>query len=130
LKTLIKYTLLIIFVFTTLLYNIRFSYFLYQYHFNNKVFIENYCVNKDKPSLKCNGKCELVKIAKEGHKQEQPNKKISDLEILFFMHDKTLFAINKNILIFQPILTSCNKHNFDCLIYLDRPPKINFQILI
>src|SRR5210317_1535035 len=29
------------------------------YEFNKSQFIENYCENKDKPELKCNGKCHL-----------------------------------------------------------------------
>jgi hypothetical protein len=117
------------FVVSTLLYNTRFSYFIYQYHFNNKVFTENYCINKDKPELKCNGKCELAKLAKAAEKQEQNNKNISDIEILFFIHVTTLFEIKKNSVIILPIQTSCNKHNYECLIYFDPPPKINFQAL-
>lgn len=107
----------------------RFSYFAYQYHFNNKVFTENYCVNKDKPELKCNGKCELAKLAKAAEKQEQNNKNISDSEIIFFIQTIPTFEIAKVDFFQQSIRTSCNKHNFKYLVYFDPPPKINFQVL-
>lgn len=112
-----------------MLYNTRFSYFVYQYHFNNKVFTENYCVNKDKPELKCNGKCELAKLAKAAEKQEQNNKNISDSEINFFIQTIPTFEIAKVEYFQQSIRTSCNKHNYQCLIYFDPPPKINSQVL-
>lgn len=128
-KTIINYFLLLLFVVSTILYNARFSYFVYQYHFNNKVFTENYCINKDKPELKCNGKCELAKVAKAAEKQEKTNKKISDSEIDFFIQIIPTFEITKVAIFQQSIRTTCNKHNYECLFYFDPPPKINFQTL-
>lgn len=117
---------MLLFIVSTMLYSTRFSYFVYQYHFNNNVFTENYCVNKDKPELKCNGKCELAKLAKAAEKQEQSNKNISDSEINFFIQTIPTFEITKVEYFQQSIRTSCNKHNHKCLDYLDPPPKINF----
>ena len=39
------------------------------YGFNREVFIELFCVNKDRPDLHCDGKCELSKMFRE--KQEE-----------------------------------------------------------
>ena len=112
-----------------MLYNTRFSYFTYQYHFNNKEFTEKYCVNKDKPELKCNGKCELSKIAKAAEQEQKNTKHSSDLDITFFIHSAPTFEILKINKEFLPIQISCNKHNYKCLNFLDPPPKINFQVL-
>lgn len=55
----------------------------------NKEFITlNYCVNKSKPKLKCNGKCHLKKQLKAQEKQENNSK--SDAknldEVQFCLH--------------------------------------------
>lgn len=39
------------------------------YGFNREVFIELFCVNKDRPDLHCDGKCELSRMFRE--KQEE-----------------------------------------------------------
>lgn len=39
------------------------------YGFDKEVFIELFCVNKDRPDLHCDGKCELSKMFRE--KQEE-----------------------------------------------------------
>ena len=38
------------------------------YGFDRDVFIELFCINKDRPYLHCDGKCELSKILKEKQK--------------------------------------------------------------
>lgn len=39
------------------------------YGFNPEVFIELFCVNKDRPDLHCDGKCELSKMFREKQKE-------------------------------------------------------------
>lgn len=46
------------------------------YLINKEFIIFNYCENKSKPKLKCNGKCHLKKQLKEQEKQEAPAKNI------------------------------------------------------
>ncbi len=53
------------------------------------------CENKDKPALKCNGKCHLMKELAKASNSEKPindsSKKISlDTENLFFNNSKTV----------------------------------------
>lgn len=36
-------------------------------------FVELFCVNQDKPEMKCNGKCELSKLAKQNPSNEKPS---------------------------------------------------------
>lgn len=39
------------------------------YGFDSEVFIELFCVNKDRPDLHCDGKCELSKMFREKQKE-------------------------------------------------------------
>jgi len=58
------------------------------YYYWNKDFIaKNYCENKAKPQLKCNGKCHLSKQLKKQDQTEQkqvPNLKDAGEWVLFF----------------------------------------------
>jgi hypothetical protein len=47
---------------------------LSNYLINKEFIIFNYCENKSKPKLKCNGKCHLTKQLKEQEKQESSSK--------------------------------------------------------
>lgn len=40
------------------------------YQFNIKYIVENYCVNKDKPELHCNGKCYLMQQLNKASSQK------------------------------------------------------------
>jgi hypothetical protein len=125
LKKVINLLILLFFVVSTLLYNMRFSYFVYQYHFNNKVFTESYCINKDKPELKCNGKCELAKLAKAAEKQEQKNKTISEKEIDFIIpsfDDFSYFSLYYPQLKFY---SECNLYSDFLQLKNYPPPKLN-----
>lgn len=47
---------------------------LSNYLINKEFIIFNYCENKSKPKLQCNGKCHLTKQLKEQEKQESSSK--------------------------------------------------------
>ena len=49
------------------------------YLFENETFTELFCVNKEIPELKCNGQCELSKIAGQEKNKSEP---VSLLDIL------------------------------------------------
>ncbi|MDP3353050.1 MAG: hypothetical protein Q8S44_04845 [Flavobacteriaceae bacterium] len=45
----------------------------YSYYYIDPVgFIEKLCENKDKPTLKCNGKCHLKKVAQDTNNEQKP----------------------------------------------------------
>ncbi len=61
-------------------FNLKHVFLQYEFTFNNESFTEKYCVNKDKPELKCNGKCHLKKSLKS--ENEKPtNTSFFDIEI-------------------------------------------------
>jgi hypothetical protein len=55
------------------------------YRINNASFLKN-CVNKNRPQLRCNGKCQLMKkmMEREHQEQEHPDSKPGSQNILFF----------------------------------------------
>lgn len=71
-------------------YTLRFSFLLLDYTFNNKNFTENFCINKDNPTLKCNGKCHLkkesIKITENNKPIHSEQKQTTNqtIEIIFF----------------------------------------------
>ncbi len=64
---------------------------------DTKNFVELFCVNKEKPELQCNGKCELSKLAESDTSKEKPGYlDILQKEILLF-YTSTYTATSKNI---------------------------------
>ena len=76
----------------------KFSYLVVEFTTNNKAFTEKYCSNKNKPELKCNGKChlkaELAKASKENIPASQESKNIVILDLLF-LETLSEFKFNK-----------------------------------
>ncbi len=65
------------------------------YYLDQSDFIQQFCVNKDKPELKCNGKCHLKKVTKENNSTENPSsKKIIVKELLFFLENLSQFELS------------------------------------
>jgi hypothetical protein len=61
------------------------------YYFNTAAFAKN-CENKNKPKLKCNGSCQMMKKLKQEEKKDQqnPERKINYKNITIF--SKSYFA--------------------------------------
>lgn len=64
-------------------FNLKTTILQFEYSFFNKSFTEQFCQNKAKPELKCNGKCHLKKINKEQDNQDSSKKSFADNEVLF-----------------------------------------------
>jgi hypothetical protein len=127
LKIILKYTALLILVLVTLLYNAGMTYSVLYYSLDNDAFTEKYCVNKEKPILKCNGKCELAKIAKATEKQNPEKNSITEKEyILFFqLPDNLEFTVFTTV--HKSIVTKCKLHDFIVPETNFHPPKLRFS---
>ena len=99
------------------------------YQLNIDYIIETYCVNKDKPELKCNGKCHLAKqLQVVNSKQDKSNSKT---DLLFEAFYPVYFVNTQNLIskqTFMPILNENNWHlkylkDTEILSSLFRPPK-------
>lgn len=56
------------------------------------------CINKDKPDLKCNGKCFLAQKIKQVQEEEETSKNVSQkLEISFFFNRCPQFEFNNSL---------------------------------
>jgi len=73
-----------------LLWNIFHVAITYGYYYvDQSGFIEQFCVNKEKPALKCNGKCHLKEVAeKDSTNNEAPLKMIASKDITLFVLEK------------------------------------------
>lgn len=103
------------------------TYSVLYYSLDNVSFTEKYCVNKEKPVLQCNGKCELAKIAKATEKQNQDKNSVAEKEyVLFFQSaDNVNFIINNPVN--KGIATKCNLYNFTVSEVNFHPPKRHFS---
>ena len=65
----------------------------YTYYYLDKAgFIENLCVNKDKPEMHCDGKCHLKKVAENSTKNDkEPFKGVTFKEITLFVVEQEAF---------------------------------------
>jgi len=75
---------------------------VFEYMINYEYISKVLCVNKDKPKMKCNGKCHLMQELAKSSENEKPisDKKISvqEFEVLFFQ-DLTSYAISCDALL-------------------------------
>lgn len=77
-KTFVAILFLLLFGIAT---NVKPSYYYY-WKVNQKAITKEYCVNKEKPILACNGKCHLAKkINQSSEKQDKRNSEKSNLRI-------------------------------------------------
>jgi hypothetical protein len=103
------------------------TYAVLYYSLNNSDFTEKFCVNKDKPVLKCNGKCKLAKLAKETEKNNSDkNNSIENETVLYFQSIEKfqfiVFLSSKN-----SIKTKCHLHNFNLSEFNFHPPNCYFS---
>lgn len=98
------------------------------YSFDNVAFTEKYCENKAKPLLKCNGKCQLAKLANENKTEQNETVNFSLKEIVLYFQSLT----NTDFLIFLPqkstIISKESSYRFALSPFLFRPPNARFLI--
>ncbi|SHG96900.1 hypothetical protein SAMN05444372_11266 [Flavobacterium micromati] len=82
---LIQNSFIFLILISILCFNLRTTILQFEYSFFNESFTEQFCQNKAKPELKCNGKCHLKKINKEQNNQDSSKKIVAGNEILFFI---------------------------------------------
>lgn len=86
---------------------------------NKAYIIENFCINKDKPELKCDGKCYLMQRMKaEKEKQDSqavhkfhldfgvfiPSKKIQNFGPIYSANIETVYAVYSEVPYIFPVL--------------------------
>lgn len=103
--------------------SLKISILQFEYSYNNKLFIEKYCENKDKPELKCNGKCHLKKVMNSGEESSENNTSIL-FDIVF---NSSVENKSKNSFHFESskkVIYSKNQIKDSLTIFfIDHPPK-------
>ena len=59
-----------------------------EYEFNKEFIIKNYCVNKSRPQLHCDGKCYLAKKLKAAEERDNHQSKVSSFKQLFELYHR------------------------------------------
>lgn len=116
-KNIFSLILILLFSFTILIFQFRLSFYVLEYSLDNQTFTEKYCENKDKPELKCNGKCHLAKVANDNSKNTIPLTNLLEKEVYYYstfedeylfivteLKLKVLFNFYKNLISINPII--------------------------
>jgi hypothetical protein len=95
------------------------------FELNKTTFIEQFCINKQKPNSFCEAKCYLKKIAEKEHETEQKIPGfIKEKETLVVIYNR---QINSAIIIFSGVLTYQTVESFYSFCHLQknfRPPTL------
>lgn len=59
-----------------------------EYEFNKEYIIKNYCVNKNRPQLHCDGKCYLAKKLKAAEERDNHQSKVSSFKQLLEIYHR------------------------------------------
>ena len=106
--------LVYLFTFFILLQGLSSAFVFSDYLLNKSFIIENLCVNKATPELKCNGKCYLMRqLAEQEHQKENSSresaKKLFE-QVLFFKSHSVL----NNVELAFSLPVSLNNWNYQC----------------
>ncbi|WP_055443298.1 hypothetical protein [Lacinutrix himadriensis] len=112
---------------TLLLFNsTRVSLTYAYYNMDTVGFIENFCINKDKPELNCNGKCHLNKVVQSQDQDQKTPESIIDFKelILFSMALEPLVFQQKEYIKKKNITDYTNLYSFKNTNVCFHPPKV------
>lgn len=79
---------------------------IFGYHLNKSYITENFCVNKAKPEMQCNGKCHLKKELKESEEDASKNPvSLKQFNELFLLCDNSPARLNQPLSLVVAVLT-------------------------
>lgn len=111
---------------TALLWNIFHVAITYGYYYvDQSGFIEQFCVNIEKPELECNGKCHLKTVAeKDSTNDKAPLKMITSKDVPFFIQEKEKLEFGYITYNKKPIKKYRNLYSFLSEYSLYQPPQV------
>ncbi len=108
----------------TLYVSITYAY----YYLDQSDFIEQFCVNKDKPEMKCNGKCHLKEVSKKDATNDKaPTKVTLTKEVNLFVQEKEKIDFGFIVYTKKQPLNYLNSYSYLSEYNLDHPPQILFS---
>lgn len=113
----------------TMLFNSLQLSFTYAYYYLDKAdFIDMLCVNKDKPEMHCDGKCQLKKVAQNNNANTGTDKvptKMNNLkEVILFVVEQTTYSFLSNPLEKSEKGYYNNLYAYSAMSVLDHPPQV------
>jgi hypothetical protein len=97
------------------------------YHLNKSYIIENFCVNKEKTKLKCDGKCYLKKTLKKQQEKEEdlPFRTFKKSDIKYLVEDFNFISKLKSLNNKKQYFSHCLVFNpQDYVIDIFHPPQV------
>jgi hypothetical protein len=99
----------------------------FSYEFNKTYIIENYCINKNRPQLHCDGKCYLAKKLQAAQEKEENQSKITVYKLwleVFHQSDDLSDKQTVNVA-FSQFLNYFFQNNYhhSCIFSLLKPPQ-------
>lgn len=120
----LSYTLSTLILFNSLKVSLTFAY----YELDPVGFIKNLCENIDKPEMKCNGKCQLMKAARStsSEKKNIPNV-INFKDILLYKENIITYIFKKDLEVVFQNYNYQNFYNYQNLSNCFHPPEKVFS---
>lgn len=113
------------FIFVLLFNSIQTGIMLGFYMVDTGSFVELFCVNKDKPELQCNGKCELAKLTPQKDNSENPAYlDFLHPDVVMYLFDGISFSFQLITPIEKPLFYYKNHYSFFYKKTLDHPPTV------
>jgi len=113
----------LLFVILIMISNVRFSSMYVYYSLDREGFIEKLCENKDKPELKCDGKCMLAKMLQaQTDEDEQPMPMIGWEQVLVFYTDLTDYDFRDEKDMGRGMFHYFNTYSYSFSNTLNKPP--------
>lgn len=104
------------------------SFVMADYYTNTSKYAKN-CVNKAKPKMHCNGKCQMMKKLQQEEKKDQENpERKSENKSEVVLSSKSFFALvtrtNKVAIAKQFFPQVTNSYTYNCTNSIFHPPKV------
>lgn len=99
----VKKLIPILLIFSFLSLSFKESVIVGFYQVNKEYITKNFCVNKAKPEMKCDGKCHMKKMLKKSKKKEQESFPEGSLELKTITFIKSSFSANYRLIDFELI---------------------------
>jgi len=103
------------------------------YGLNIKTIVNKYCINKNKPELKCNGKCYLkqqLKLGKPQNNNEINKISISEIFIpVFYQNNLDFKILDLHFLENSKLIYSVNIFSKELILFeIDYPPEFIYTV--
>lgn len=103
-------------------YSFRQAFVVVYYVYDNETFTAFFCENKQKPILKCNGKCQLNKIVEENTSDQKAIANHLDKEIVLYFQSTTPKEFLNLFFQKKVFFSEENKYCYTKFSFLLKPP--------